>query len=142
MRFTREISSRWTRHPAGSGFSESTKLKGNKVISMLDTLISMSKEVNRKIENDPKVRDLAAERDRIIVLHFTDENDYILEVKDGKLMEPRQGTVEEPTLLVVTDTATMNKILNKKLNPLMAYAMKKIKVKGPMEEVLLLKDFF
>ncbi|GEM_PF-2330644 len=109
---------------------------------MLDTLISMSKEVNRKIENDPKVRDLAAERDRIIVLHFTDENDYILEVKDGKLMEPRQGTVEEPTLLVVTDTATMNKILNKKLNPLMAYAMKKIKVKGPMEEVLLLKDFF
>lgn len=109
---------------------------------MLETLISMSKEVNKKIENDPRVRDMAKEKDRLIVLHFTDGDNYILEVKDGKLLEPREGTIEDPTLLVTTDTATMTKILEKKLNPLMAYAMKKIKVKGPMEEVILLKDFF
>jgi putative sterol carrier protein len=109
---------------------------------MLDTLISLSKDVNKKIETDQKVRDMANEKDRIIVLHFSDEKDYILEVKDGKLLEPREGTVEEPTLLVATDTGTMKKILDKKLNPLMAYAMKKIKVKGPMEEVVLLKEFF
>ena len=109
---------------------------------MLDTLVSMSKEVNRKIKHDPKVREMAEEKDRIIVLHFSDDDDYILEVKDGKMLEPRVGTVEDPTLLVMTDTGTMKKIIEKKLNPLMAYAMKKIKVKGPMEEVLVLKDFF
>ncbi len=112
------------------------------VILMLEKLIALSKEVNSKIENDPKVREMAEEKDRTISLHFTDEKDYILEVKDGKLLVPREGKLEEPTLLVVTDTQTMQKILDKKLNPLMAYAMKKIKVKGPMEEVLLLKDFF
>ncbi len=110
--------------------------------NMLDTLISMSKEVNRKIEDDPKMREMAEEKDRTIVLHFSDDVDYILEIKDGKMLEPRVGTVEDPTLLVMTDIGTMKKIIEKKLNPLMAYAMKKIKVKGPMEEVLLLKDFF
>jgi hypothetical protein len=28
------------------------------------------------------------------------------------------------------------------MNPLMAYAMKKIKVIGPMDDVIILKDFF
>jgi putative sterol carrier protein len=109
---------------------------------MLDKLINLSKQVNKKIETDPKIREMAEEKDRTISLHFTDENDYILEVKDGKVLEPREGKLEDPTLLVITDTQTMQKILDKKLNPLMAYAMKKIKVKGPMDEVLLLKDFF
>jgi putative sterol carrier protein len=109
---------------------------------MMDTLIEMSRKVNQKIETEESVRKMAEEKDRTIVLHFTDEKDYILEVKDGKVLEPREGTIEDPTLLVITDTSTMKKIIDKKLNPLMAYAMKKIKVKGPMDEVLLLKDFF
>ena len=109
---------------------------------MLDTLIALGKQVNEKIKTDPTMKALAEEKDRTIVLHFTDGSNYILERKDGVLLEPREGKLDEPTLLVVTDTVTMDKIIKKKLNPMMAYAMKKIKVKGPMEEVLLLKDFF
>lgn len=109
---------------------------------MLDTLIALGKQVNEKIKTDPKMKALAEEKDRTIVLHFADGDNYILEIKDGVLLEPREGKLEDPTLLVVTDKATMEKIISKKLNPMMAYAMKKIKVKGPMDEVLLLKDFF
>jgi putative sterol carrier protein len=110
-------------------------------MSMMETLQGMCKEVNRRIDTDPRVRDVAKEKDRLMVLEFTDERTYTLEVRDGRMLEPREGSVEAPTIKVVTDTQTFEKVLSKKMNPLMAYAMKKIKAIGPLDEVMVLKDF-
>ena len=109
---------------------------------MLDVLKEMAVNVNQKIETDPKVKEMAGSKDRTILLKFTDEKEYILEVKDGKVLEPREGTMDDATIVVKTDTKTFEKLVQKKLNPLMAYAMKKIKVIGPMDEIMILKDFF
>ena len=62
--------------------------------------------------------------------------------RTGKALPPREGTIDDPTITVKTDTKTLDKLLQKKLNPLMAYAMKKIKVDGPMDDIMILKDFF
>jgi putative sterol carrier protein len=109
---------------------------------MLDILKEMAVNVNQKIETDQKVKEMAEEKDRTILLKFTDEKEYILEMKDGKVLEPREGTMDNATIVVKTDTKTFEKLTQKKLNPLMAYAMKKIKVIGPMDEIMILKDFF
>ena len=108
---------------------------------MMETLRSICKEANRRIETDPKVREMATAKDRTLVLQFTDEKTYTMELKGGKMLDPKEGDVQNPTLRVITDTQTLEKILNKKLNPLMAYATKKIKTVGPLDEVMLLKDF-
>lgn len=109
---------------------------------MLDVLKEMAVNVNQKIETDDKVKEMAEAKDRTILLKFSDEQEYILEVKGGKVLEPKEGTMDNATIVVITDTKTFEKLIQKKLNPLMAYAMKKIKVIGPMDDIMILKDFF
>jgi putative sterol carrier protein len=109
---------------------------------MLDVLKEMTVKVNEKIENDPKVKEMAEAKDRTILLKITDEGEYILEVKGGRVLEPVEGTMDNATIVVKTDRATFEKLVQRKLNPLMAYAMKKIKVIGPMDDIMILKDFF
>ncbi len=110
-------------------------------MSMMETLVGMCNEVNRRIDTDPKVQEVANQKDRVMVIEFSDEKTYTLEVKGGRMLEPREGEAASPTLKVITDTQTFEKVLGKKMNPLMAYAMKKIKAIGPLDEVMVLKDF-
>lgn len=109
---------------------------------MMEILRMVVQNVNHKIETDEKVRSIASQKDRTIQLVFTDEKEYVLEVRGGRALEPREGRIERPTITVKTDTKTMDKLIQKKLNPLMAYAMKKIRVDGPMDDIMILKDFF
>ncbi|MBN1539966.1 MAG: SCP2 sterol-binding domain-containing protein [Candidatus Thermoplasmatota archaeon] len=109
---------------------------------MLEVLREMTVRVNQKIETDEKVREVARAKDRTVLLKIIDTGSYIIEIKDGKVLEPREGTMDNATIVVKTDRSTFEKLLNKKLNPLMAYAMKKIKVIGPMDDIMILKDFF
>jgi len=55
---------------------------------MLDVLRLMTRRVNEKIDSDEKMKEMAASRDRVIVLSFTDEKDYVIEIKDGKVNDP------------------------------------------------------
>jgi len=109
---------------------------------MLDVLNNMVVNVNKKIDAEPKIRESAKAKDRTLLLKFTDEKEYIIEIKDGKVLDAREGTMDNATVVVKTDVATFQKMIQKKLNPLMAYAMKKIKVIGQMDDIMILKDFF
>ena len=112
-------------------------------MKMLDMLKEIAKTVNSKIEVDPDAKELMEAKDRTIVLFFTDlDKSYILSIKGGRMEEPREGTIDSPTLTVTTDKETMTALIEKKLNPLMAYAMRKIKIEGPIDEVMVMKDFF
>jgi putative sterol carrier protein len=109
---------------------------------VLDVLNDICVKVNERIATDERMREMAASKDRTIVLEFTDEGTYTIEILQGKVLPPKKGGVEKPTLKVRTDVQTMTKIIEKKMSPLYAYALKKIKVEGPLDEVMLLKDFF
>jgi len=109
---------------------------------MIEKLRKITVNVNRKVETDEKLKEIVKAKDRTIVLTFTDEKTYLITIKDGKVLDPVEGSVDEPTLKVTTDVQTMEKLMSRKLNPIMAYAMKKIRVDGPIDEVMLLKDFF
>ena len=111
-------------------------------MSMLEILREASVNLNSKAEKDERLNEFLKEKERTVVIQFTDGNSYILNVKDGRMQDPIEGTMDEPTLFVKTDVETFKKILDKELNPLMAYAMKKIKFKGPLEDIMLLKDIF
>ena len=112
-------------------------------MKMLDMLKEITKTVNQKIEVDQEAKELMEANDRTVALIFTDiGKSYVLTVKDGRMEEPVEGTIDSPTLTVTTDKETMISLIEKKLNPLMAYAMRKIKVEGPIDEVMVLKDFF
>lgn len=109
---------------------------------MIEVLKEMCVKVNQRIETDEKMREMASAKDRTIVLEFSDGGTFTIEIAKGKVLPPREGAVDKPTLKVRTDTGTMTKIIEKKMSPLYAYALKKIKVDGPLDEVMLLKDFF
>jgi predicted aconitase with swiveling domain/putative sterol carrier protein len=109
---------------------------------MIEILRELSNEVNRRIAEDQNVRELITSKNRTIQLEFKDDKTYVLEVRDGVVMEPYEGTLDDPTLKVRTDAATLQKLIDKKLNPLMAYAMRKIKVEGPIDDIMILKDLF
>ena len=126
-----------------SGPCEGGNREIKQVMTMLDMLKEIAKTVNSRIEVDSDAKELMEAKDRTIVLIFTDlDKSYILSIKGGKMEEPHEGTIESPTLTVTTDKETMTALIEKKLNPLMAYAMRKIKIEGPIDEVMVMKDFF
>jgi putative sterol carrier protein len=81
---------------------------------MIDELSKIVDNVNNKIESDEKVRSMAKAKDRKIQLVFTDEKTYVVEIKDGKALPPREEKIDDPTITVKTDTKTLDKLLQKK----------------------------
>ena len=78
--------------------------------------------------------------DRTLQFHFTDlETSFHTRIHD-ETMEPfSEGSIENPNLLVTTDSGTLIGILKGELSPLDAYSVGKLKAKGSMTDLLKLQ---
>lgn len=65
--------------------------------------------------------------------------DWVLDVHDGQC-QVRPGTTENPTATVTTSDETFIGIVTGKTNPMMAYTLGKVKVKGSMGDVMKLNN--
>jgi putative sterol carrier protein len=50
--------------------------------------------------------------------------------------------VENPDITITSDPKTVEDLINGKMKPMKAWALKKIKIKGSLEDVMRLRKFF
>jgi putative sterol carrier protein len=89
---------------------------------------------------DPKYQSRFAEFNRTLQFHFTDNEDaacYI--VFEGGAAIIKEGSVENPELVITTTTDTIMGIMDGTIGPTRAFMGGKIKAKGSMNDLLRLQ---
>ena len=71
---------------------------------------------------------------------FSDVSEtYTLKIEDGQKATLEKGKTDQPNLTVTTSTDTLIGIMEKRVNPMTAYSMRKITSIGSMDDLLKLQ---
>jgi len=104
-----------------------------------ETLASLVDRFNRKAEKNPAMAEELAGLDRTIVVHFTDEGSYAVDLHDGRLANLRTGSAPRPDLKITTDSATLRGLIAKEIGPMKALVTRKLSIDGSLEDKLLFR---
>jgi putative sterol carrier protein len=75
-----------------------------------------------------------------ILFDFTDTKEqYLISVEDGKTATLEKVAAGAGDVVVTTTTDILSGIINKTVNPVTSYVMRKLKVKGSMEDLMKLQ---
>jgi len=97
---------------------------------------------NKKADEDPKLAGEIAELHRVIEFEITDGEWYHFVLDHGHIGELYKGKADNPDIHVTCDSETVRQIASGELRPMKALALRKIKVKASLEDMLTLRKFF
>ena len=73
---------------------------------------------------------------RVLLFRFTDANeDWLIRAVDGKEVTLVKDTLANPDITITTTTDVLAGIMERRINAITAYMLRKIQVKGPMEDL-------
>lgn len=104
-----------------------------------ETLASLVERFNRRATQNPAVKTELNGLQRSIAIHFSDEDHYLLELKDGALGGLRIGNSTKTDLTIRTDTATFLGLVQKEIGPMKALVTRKLVIDGSLEDKLLFR---
>jgi len=89
---------------------------------------------------DPAVQDSLKGFSKTMQFSFTDlKEDYVFTVNDGKLANVEKKSLPNANIVITVANSLMEGIMNKTSNPMTAYMTGKLKVKGPMDDLMRLQ---
>jgi len=90
--------------------------------------------------NEPAIQENFKGFTKKIMFDFTDTKElYLISVEDGKTATLEKVAVGSADVMVTTSTEILSGIMNKTVNPVTSYVMRKIKVKGSMDDLMKLQ---
>ena len=96
---------------------------------------------NAKVEKDEKLqKELECVKKKANMDLGTES--YSFELSCGKMHSLKEGLFENADINITSDPRTVEDLLTGKLKPMKAWALKKIKIKGSLEDVMRLRKFF
>ena len=108
------------------------------VKQVLDDVVT---QFNAKVVGDDSFRkELAGVKKRVQIDLGPEQYYFILE--DCKVEGVCIGCITNPDITIISDEETVRKLHCKELKIMKAWALKKIKVKGSLEDVMRLRKFF
>jgi len=86
---------------------------------------------------DPSVQDSMKGFTKTMQFSFTDlKEDYVFNIDDGKLVSVEKKSLPNANIIITVANSLMEGIMNKTSNPMTAYMTGKLKVKGPMDDLM------
>jgi len=67
---------------------------------------------------------------------------YCFTLDNCRVEKLDEGTIENPDIIIISDPDTVQKLRSGEMKIMKAWALKKVKVKGSIEDVLRLRKFF
>ena len=102
---------------------------------MMELLNDAIRRFNERAESDPKVQSELAGITRKIQLKLEDET-YNITFENMRMGTLETGEIDEPDISIVSERETVTGILKGEIGPMKAWAMKNIKIKSPIEDLL------
>lgn len=89
---------------------------------------------------DPSVQESLKGFSKTMQFSFTDvKEDYVFTLNDGKLVSLEKKSIPNANITITVTNSLMEAIMNKTSNPMTAYMTGKLKVKGPMDDLMRLQ---
>ena len=97
---------------------------------------------NKAAEEDPKLKAEVANMVKTVQLLITDGPSYHFVVDHGHVDGVREGGAEGAEITIEADEATIMGVFSGEINPMRAYATKKLRLKASLADLLTLRKFF
>ncbi len=95
---------------------------------------------NTKIKESDDLKDALRDIEKYISIEITDEKAYYYILKDSFLQITNH--LEKIDVTISCDSKTFIALINKEISPTSAYFQGKLKVKGSIFDLIMLKDLF
>jgi len=106
-----------------------------------DRLLDAIAQFNEKIEKDAEFRKEVGDMQKKVNIDLGTEH-YSLLLKDGKMSHFGDGLLEAPDITITSDPQTVEDLFTGKMKPMKAWALRKVVIKGSLEDVMKLRKFF
>lgn len=104
-----------------------------------EALAGLVDRFNRHAEKNPGISAELAGISRTIAIRLTDEKQYAVDLKEGRLTGLRSGSDGKADLTIVTDSVTFLGLMRREIGPMRALATRKLSISGSLEDKLLLR---
>ena len=104
-----------------------------------ETLLSLVDRFNRHAARNPATAEELDGIERTIAVHLTDEGNYAVDLKAGRLTNLRTGAPPRADVTITTDAATFRGLIAKEIGPMKALVTRKLSIDGSLEDKLLFR---
>jgi putative sterol carrier protein len=104
-----------------------------------ETLAGLVERFNRHTEQNPAVRSELQGLERTIAIRLTDEGQYAVDLRGGRLTDLRSGHPARADVTITTDRATFLGLIRKEIGPMKALVTRKLTIDGSLEDKLLFR---
>ncbi len=94
-----------------------------------------------KVEEDPELRKGVEDLEKVFCLDLGEES-FTLKLADAHVYYFEEGLDPAADVTVTTSPENFRALMDGTLRPMRAYVMKKIQIKGKIDDLLFLRDFF
>lgn len=107
-----------------------------------DFLKDAISQFNEKRETDENLRSGLTGYNRTLQIALDDGKIFHFVITDGRAGELQNGPAENPEIVIETDEKTLMAIWNKEMGAMKAMALKKIRVKAKLEDMIRIRKLF
>lgn len=93
------------------------------------------------MEKDPELKKDVQHLVKVFNLDLGDES-YTLRLKDARIYAFEEGLDENADVTVITTPENLRGLIDGTLRPMRAYVLKKIQIKGKIDDLMFLKKLF
>ena len=102
----------------------------------------MIDKLNAKAASDPAFEKELMGIRKVVQVEVTDGEKYHFTLENARVGPMSKGAIENPDITIIGSTETYMKLKSGELRPMKAYALRKLQVKGTLEDILRLRKFF
>ena len=104
-------------------------------------LRDLIEKFNARSDNDDALRAELGGMDKKVLVDLGSEN-YNFHLHDNKAHDFKAGGLDDADLTLISDPETIQGIIEGKIKPMKAFALRKVRVKGDLNDVLRLRKLF
>lgn len=106
-----------------------------------DHLLNAIDKFNDKMQCDAQLREEVGQLVKKVNIDLGTEH-YSFMLKDSCISCFDEGLLECPDIVVCSDPRTIDELFTGKMRPMKAWALRKVVIKGSLEDVMKLRKFF
>lgn len=105
------------------------------------TLQGLVDRFNEKVDKDEKLRKEIQGMDKRVLIDLGSEK-FCFHLHDQRIEDFQSGGLEDPDITLLSDPETIEGIIDGKIKPMKAFALRKVRVKGDIDDILRLRKLF
>jgi putative sterol carrier protein len=110
-------------------------------MTLMPQMQELVDKFNEKVAEDEKLREEIKGMDKKVFIDLESEK-YNFRLQDQRIDGIEEGEVPDPDITISSDPETMQGILDGTIKPMKAFALRKVRFKGNIDDLLRLRKLF